>query len=136
MHRIAHKRAAKLTGIMAANEQKIRLRVAGRVYEMKIAPAKEEIYRLAEKPVNANVGKLHRQHSHRPSEPTLGRGHEGSRRLVAEARQPPQPHIRRSAQRRKTIVPPGASRGPQGVEGGGKELKGPQGVEGAQGVVL
>lgn len=58
MHRIAHKRAAKLTGIMAANEQKIRLRVAGRVYEMKIAPEKEEIYRLAEKQVNANVGKL------------------------------------------------------------------------------
>ena len=48
----------KLTGIMAANEQKIRLRVAGRVYEMKIAPEKEEIYRLAEKQVNANVGKL------------------------------------------------------------------------------
>ena len=43
---------------MAANEQKIRLRVAGRVYEMKIAPEKEEIYRLAEKQVNANVGKL------------------------------------------------------------------------------
>lgn len=58
MHRIAHKRAAKLIGIMAANEQKIRLRVAGRVYEMKIAPEKEEIYRLAEKQVNANVGKL------------------------------------------------------------------------------
>ncbi len=43
---------------MAANEQKIRLRVAGRVYEMKIAPEKEEIYRLAEKQVNTNVGKL------------------------------------------------------------------------------
>ncbi len=43
---------------MAANEQKIRLRVAGRVYEMKIASEKEEIYRLAEKQVNANVGKL------------------------------------------------------------------------------
>ena len=43
---------------MAANEQKIRLRVAGRVYEMKIAPEKEEIYRLAEKHLKAKVGKL------------------------------------------------------------------------------
>lgn len=43
---------------MAASKQKIRLRVAGRVYEMDIAPEKEEVYRLAEKQVNANVGKL------------------------------------------------------------------------------
>ena len=58
MHSVAHKSAAGLTNGMAATEQKIRLRVAGRVYEMNIAPEKEEVYRLAEKQVNANVGKV------------------------------------------------------------------------------
>ena len=43
---------------MTASKQKIRLRVSGRVYEMDIAPEKEEVYRLAEKQVNTNVGKL------------------------------------------------------------------------------
>ena len=43
---------------MTASKQKIRLRVSGRFYEMDIAPEKEEVYRLAEKQVNTNVGKL------------------------------------------------------------------------------
>ena len=37
--------------------QKIHLRLAGKAYGLEIAPEKEEIYRMAEREVNANVNK-------------------------------------------------------------------------------
>lgn len=39
-------------------KQKINLKVAGRAYSLTIDSEKEEVYRLAEREVNANVGKL------------------------------------------------------------------------------
>lgn len=41
-------------------KQKINLRVAGKAYEMTIDSDKEEVYRLAEREVNANVSELQR----------------------------------------------------------------------------
>ena len=37
--------------------QKIHLKLAGKAYGLEIAPEKEEIYRMAEREVNANVNK-------------------------------------------------------------------------------
>lgn len=39
-------------------KQKINLKVAGKAYSLTIDSEKEEVYRLAEREVNANVGKL------------------------------------------------------------------------------
>lgn len=39
-------------------KQKINLKVAGKAYSLTIDSEKEEIYRLAERDVNSNVGKL------------------------------------------------------------------------------
>ena len=39
-------------------KQKINLKVAGKAYSLTIDSEKEEMYRLAERDVNANVGKL------------------------------------------------------------------------------
>lgn len=39
-------------------KQKINLKVAGKAYSLTIDSEKEEIYRLAEREVNANAGKL------------------------------------------------------------------------------
>ena len=41
-------------------KQKINLRVAGKAYQMTIDSDKEEVYRLAERDVNANVGEVQR----------------------------------------------------------------------------
>lgn len=43
---------------MAAQKQRINLKVAGKAYEMSIAPDKEEVYRMAEREVNASITKL------------------------------------------------------------------------------
>ena len=53
MHSITHQSRVELT--MA--KQKISLKVGGKSYQMTIDSDKEEIYRLAEREVNASVGK-------------------------------------------------------------------------------
>lgn len=53
MHRITHQSTAELS--MA--EQKITLKVARKPYSLTIDSDKEEIYRLAEREVNAYIGK-------------------------------------------------------------------------------
>lgn len=40
---------------MASQKQRINLKVAGKAYEMLITPDKEEVYRMAERKVNASV---------------------------------------------------------------------------------
>ena len=54
MYRTAHQ--GRVT--MASQKQRINLKVAGKAYEMSIAPDKEEVYRMAEREVNASVTKL------------------------------------------------------------------------------
>ena len=73
-------------------KQKINLKVAGKAYSLTIDSEKEEIYRLAERDVNSNVGKL--------------------QKTFAETRQAPEPH--------SPPTPQGAEVGVRAAAGAGR----------------
>lgn len=57
MHRFTYKSRAELTTMAEQNEQKITLKVARKPYSLNIPIEKEEVYRLAEREVNAYISK-------------------------------------------------------------------------------